>query len=67
MHGKIEEAEKTVAQMAKFNRRPIPDLSKLKLHIEEEVLDSPKKTYSVLDMFKTPHLLRVTLLCAIGW
>ena len=61
---KVEKAEKIVRKIVKFNKKH--DVNDVKLHpIEQQSEDTQKVT--VLDLFKTPNLRKVSLIQYFAW
>ena len=68
-HDRIDDAEKIITKVAKVNRRPVPDMTYMKqltmmTCMERRMTD---KKYTVLDLFKTRFLIKVTLLLFLNW
>ena len=64
-HDRIDEAEKVIIEIAKFNRRPLPDMTYMKQLTAKDTTEDQK--YTVLSLFKTKFLIKVTLLLSINW
>ena len=66
-HGKFDEAADVVATMAKVNKRPQPDLSKLKhLQLKDEESTGDRK-YSFHDLFRNVSMAKRTLIMLYLW
>ena len=67
-HDRIEEAEDVVRTVSKVNRRPEPDMLFMKelAAIGAEGMRKDRK-YSVLDLFKTKYLIKITVLLSLNW
>lgn len=73
--GKVKEAEKILEKAAKVNRRPLPtdclsdcDKQPLMNGKEEEIKKSTtkdRKTYTIIDLFRTKNLRKITF-CVNG-
>ena len=64
-HDRIDEAEKVITEIAKFNRRPLPDMTYMKQLTAKDTTEDQK--YTVLSLFKTKFLIKATLLLSINW
>ena len=62
-HDRIEEAERVIKYVSEVNRHPTPDLS----FMEEMKVPTKDQKYTVLDLFRTRFLVKVTLLLALYW
>lgn len=67
---KIDEAEKVIIKIAKFNKRPVPNLEKIKEQLKickktENI--SSTKSYTVKDLFHNWHLSKTTFLISFCW
>ena len=67
-HDRIEEAEHVIRIVSRVNRRPEPDMLFMKelASIGAEEIRTDRK-YTVLDLFKTRFLIRITVLLALNW
>ncbi|TNN50433.1 Solute carrier family 22 member 7 [Liparis tanakae] len=64
-HGKVDNAQFYLDQCAKFNKRQ-KVASKFKLETLSDI-EKPDKSYTYLDLVKTPKMRRLTLLTGIVW
>ena len=62
---------KVLQNIAKFNKRQLPDDVALALLDDEKndhtEVEGDKKKYSVLDLFKSRFLAKITLLMIVDW
>ncbi|XP_046579592.1 solute carrier family 22 member 5-like [Haliotis rubra] len=66
--GHLEEARRIVTRIAKFNKKPVPDMSILELIAEEERAERNKaKSYSYIDLVRTRTLRSRTLITSFLW
>ncbi|XP_046579591.1 solute carrier family 22 member 5-like [Haliotis rubra] len=66
--GHLEEARRTVTRIAKFNKKPVPNMSILELIAEEERAERKKaKSYSYIDLVTTRTLRSKTLITSFLW
>ena len=65
-HDRVEDAERVVTVVAKINRRPLPDMAYMKQAASSSSMSSDKK-YSLLDLFSSRSLIKVTVLMVIVW
>ncbi|KAK3105862.1 hypothetical protein FSP39_007255 [Pinctada imbricata] len=66
-HKKLDDAKKVIETMAKFNGVPVPDLSDLEKIALKGMERETKRTYTLLDIFKSRFLRKNTLLHAFMW
>ncbi|XP_064639521.1 organic cation/carnitine transporter 2-like [Lineus longissimus] len=69
-HGRIEEAEKIIERIAKFNKREKPNITCLLQDMkdaEEEKLLKKKKRYSYRHLFTTQEIRKHTLMMGYIW
>ncbi|XP_052231176.1 solute carrier family 22 member 13-like [Dreissena polymorpha] len=70
-NGKVHLAQETIRKVARVNRRPEPNLTKLSVVIEKEQkeaeLTKSLRVYSALDLFRTRQIRKTTLLFAFIW
>ncbi|XP_060567569.1 organic cation transporter protein-like [Ruditapes philippinarum] len=67
-HDRFGDAENIIKTIARFNKRPVPDMSglhALKTSKEEQKLLDKK--YSFIDIIRNKELLKCTLLLAVVW
>ena len=62
-HDRIGEAERVIKYVSEVNRHPTPDMS----FMEEMKVPTKDRKYTVLDLFRTRFLVKVTLLLAFNW
>ena len=65
-HDRVNDAEKVITKVSKLNRRPVPDMTFIEKQLAKRISDKDKK-YSVLDLFKSRFLIKVTLLLLVTW
>ncbi|KAK3851392.1 hypothetical protein Pcinc_041955, partial [Petrolisthes cinctipes] len=73
--GRLDEAEVIMLKMARVNRKTLPAnyMANLRRKFEVEKYMSgkediaPKKSYGILDLFRTPNLCRKTLIITFIW
>lgn len=69
-NNKIDEAEKVIIKIAKFNKRPLPNFTKIKEQLmicKKTENISSTKSYTVKDLFHNWHLGKTTILISICW
>ena len=67
-HDKIGDAEKVITMVSEVNRHPKPDMA----FFENQAIRDPRESqtsqkYTVLDLFKTKSMIRITVLLAPCW
>ncbi|XP_013413256.1 organic cation transporter protein [Lingula anatina] len=68
MKNRFAEAEIILTKMAKWNKRPVPDFSKLRTFAETEKAKLGKmKSYSYWDLFRTPAMCKNMLIVMYAW
>jgi len=68
-HGRLEEAEKVLEKVAKFNKKPcisLKQLEELDLTDGEDNGQGDRK-YTLLDIFKSRYLIKLSLLLSTVW
>ena len=65
-HNKLEKAEEVISTMARLNRKPTPDLTKLfQIMVEKENVRDQQ--YTIIDMVRSRDLLKKTLVIIFTW
>ena len=62
-HDRIEEAERVIKAVSKVNRRPSPDMA----FMEQLAVTTKDRKYTVIDLFKSRFLIRITALLSLNW
>ncbi|XP_046579732.1 solute carrier family 22 member 4-like [Haliotis rubra] len=66
--GHLKEARRIINRIAKFNKKPVPDMSILELIAEEERAErNTAKSYSYIDLVRTRTLRPKTLITSFLW
>ena len=69
--GRFEEAEMVIKRMAHTNRRPVPDLDKIRQRMKEDrdfiEYQRSLRIYTVIDLFRTRKLFKMTTLFSFIW
>ncbi|KAL3866340.1 hypothetical protein ACJMK2_043646 [Sinanodonta woodiana] len=66
--GRIKKAVKILTTMAKYNKKPIPDFSRLRQFAEKEKkLREGRRKYSYWHLCRTPVATKNTLILMYGW
>ncbi|KAL4240616.1 hypothetical protein ACF0H5_001407 [Mactra antiquata] len=64
-HDKLEQAKEIIHKVAAFNKREISNLTELMT--SQPTTDPDSKKYSLVDLFRTRKLTRITLLSSMNW
>ncbi|VDI60528.1 MFS transporter, OCT family, solute carrier family 22 (organic cation transporter), member 4/5 [Mytilus galloprovincialis] len=62
---KVDRAKKIIERMARINKKPVPDLSKIDF-LSKSISNDGKK-YTIGDVLKNRDLLKKTVLLGVGW
>ena len=69
--GRFGEAEVVIKQMAHRNGRPVPDLNKVRQRMKEDLdfIEHEKslRIYTIIDLFRTWKLFKITTFFAFIW
>lgn len=66
--GRIKKAERILTDMAKYNKKPIPDFSKLRIYVERERrLQDARTKYSYWHLCSSWKLAKNSLILMYGW
>lgn len=66
--GRVKKAERIIIAMAKYNKKPIPDLSKLREYAESEMhAKKQQRKYSYWHLCSSWQLTRHSLILMYGW
>lgn len=66
--GRVKKAEKILTDMAKYNKKPIPDFSKLRAFVEKErQLQAARTRYSYWHLCSSWKLAKNSLILMYGW
>ncbi|XP_055893424.1 organic cation transporter protein-like [Biomphalaria glabrata] len=66
--GHLKEAQEIISKMAKFNKRPVPDMKCLQDFVQrEKIRINEEKKYSYWHLFSSVNQTKGTLICMFGW
>ncbi|CAH1796783.1 unnamed protein product [Owenia fusiformis] len=65
--GRLEEARQIIRHIAKYNNKPVPDLTFLEQYVEEKEKKQTREEYSYIDLFRSPTTTKCTLIICYAW